>query len=53
MQTVADIMRTVSLIRSYCREIENGEELAPADLSSISDLLEDYETMLLNLKVKE
>lgn len=53
MKTVADIMVTINSIRKYVERIDKQYVLEQTDLTSISELLEDYETILLNLKVKD
>ena len=53
MQTVAEVMRTVNLIRVFRKNINDGDKLSDTDMEDISELLEDYETMLLNMKVKD
>ena len=53
MQTVAEVMRTVNLIRIFRKNIKDGDNLSDTNMEDISELLGDYETMLLNMKVKD
>lgn len=53
MQTVAEVMRTVNLIRLFRKQINEDGKLEDTDMEDISELLGDYEKMLLNLKIKD
>lgn len=52
MKTVNDVMVTINNIRKYVERIDKQYVLEQTDLTSISELLEEYETVLLNLKVQ-